>query len=134
MAGVFLLGGTLIHAASARPTGRADLSLGTRAAADSAATLDLPGQQRAAALAHYSMALQLEEEGKMREALTHYREVLKADPSNAGLAAHTAEVAMSFAGRDEALKILRENIAANPQSPHPSLNLVRFLSTYVIYA
>lgn len=108
----------------------ADLSFGSLhgAAADLALTAD--GGQRAAALAHYCVALQLEDAGKSREALAHYREVIKADPSNAPLVAHTAEVAMNFGSRDEAVSILRNSIKTNPASAQHYLNLVRFLATY----
>ena len=123
-----LLAGLLPVAALAAQ--KADLSLGRPQGSDADLTLALTGEQRAAALAHYSIALQLEDAGKSREALAHYREVIKADPSNASLVAHTAEVAMNFGSRDEALAILRESIKANPGSPQPYLSLARFLTTY----
>lgn len=109
---------------------RADLSLGPLQGGAVDLTLTVSGEKRAAALAHYSTALQLEDAGKSREALAHYREVIKADPANAALAAHTAEVAMNFGSRDEALSLLRESIKANPGSAQHYLNLVRFLTTY----
>lgn len=93
-------------------------------------TLEAAGEQRAAALAHYSAALQLEAAGKMRESLAHYRQVIKADPTNAALAAHAAGLAMSYAGREEALALLQESIKANPNLPQPYLNLAEFLTTY----
>lgn len=92
--------------------------------------LSAAGEQQAAALAHYSSALRFEELGRMRDALKHYREALKLDPANAELAARTAEIAMSFSGRDEALRILRDSMVANPSSSRPYLNLAAFLSTY----
>jgi tetratricopeptide (TPR) repeat protein len=113
------------------PASRADLSLGKIEPGRSDFSLAAAGERHAEALAHYSMALQHEEAGRAREALAHYRELLKADPQNAALAQHAAGLAMGYASRDEALKILRENIGANPQSPEPSLSLVRFLSTYL---
>lgn len=120
----------LLLADSALGASRADLSLGTPQGAAADLTLAVTGEQRAAALAHYSIALQLEAAGKSREALLHYREVIKADPSNANLVARTAEVAMNFGSRAEALAILRESIKANPTSPQAYLNLARFLATY----
>lgn len=109
---------------------KADLSYGSPQGSNADLSLKIGGEQRAAALAHYSIALQLENAGKLREALAHYREVIKADPSNAQLVAHTAEVAMNFGSREDALAILRENIKANPASAHPYLSLARFLATY----
>lgn len=108
---------------------RADLSLG-RPGTGTDLMLDSGGEARSAALARYSAALQLETQGKMREALGHYRELLKADPANAGLAARTAELAVNYSGRTEAVRILRDAIRAAPGSPRPLLNLARFLSTY----
>lgn len=119
-------------AATLHPASRADLSLGKRQPDRSDFSLTGVGERRAEALAHYSVALQLEEGGRAREALAHYRELMKADPQNAALAQRAAGLALSYGSRDEALKILRENIAANPQSPEPSLSLVRFLSTYLV--
>ncbi len=109
---------------------KADLSLGKPQGADADLALTLTGEKRAAALAHYSTALRLEGAGKSREALAHYREVIKADPTNTSLVAHTAEVAMSFGSRSEALGMLRDSIKANPASPQPYLHLARFLATY----
>lgn len=120
----------LATAVSVQALSPADMSLGRLQADAGDLTLSVAGDQRAAALAHYSLALQFEEHGRMREALKHYREVLNADPSNPEVAAHTAEVAMHFAGRDEALQILRDSILASPSSSRPYLNLAGFLSTY----
>lgn len=115
---------------AARGESRADLSLGSLLKKPGDLSLTITGEHRAAALAHYSTALQLEDAGKSREALVHYREVMKADPSNAALVAHTAEVAMNFGSRDEAMAILRESVKTNPGSAEHYLNLVRFLATY----
>ncbi len=116
---------------SAAPSPRADLSLpAVKVAPAPDLTLAVTGESRAAALAHYSMALQLEEQGKMREALGHYREVLRADPANAELAARAADIAMNFSTREEAFQILRDCIRAVPGSPKPLLNLAGFLTTY----
>ena len=117
--------------AARHPASRADLTLGKIQRGKTEFSLTVTGERHAEALAHYSMALQLEEEGRAREALAHYRLLIKADPQNPDLAQRAAGLALSYGSRDEALKILRENIAANPQSPEPSLSLVRFLSTYL---
>lgn len=116
-----------IHASALN---QADLAPGRLQPDAADLALSVAGDQRAAALAHYSSALRFEELGRLRDALKHYREVLKLDPSNAELAAHTAEIAMSFSGRDEALRILRDSMIANPSSSRPYLNLAAFLSTY----
>ncbi|MBL9131366.1 MAG: tetratricopeptide repeat protein [Verrucomicrobiaceae bacterium] len=114
-----------LHAAS-----EADLSLGKQPPAKSDLQLTQRGASNADALAHYSAALQFESAGKLRLALDHYLAVFKADPTNADLASHTAALALQFQGRDAALKILEDAVAANPASPEPLLNLARFCSTY----
>ncbi|HYF36308.1 MAG TPA: tetratricopeptide repeat protein [Prosthecobacter sp.] len=108
---------------------RADLSLPPL---DSPPQLQLsPGGQAAAeALAHYSTALQFEGVGKMREALTHYLKVVEADPANAELAMHAAELAYNFKGRAEAIALLERALANRPNDPAAYLNLARFCATY----
>lgn len=129
-AALFFASSLLALPVAASAASKADLSYGSLQGSNADLSLKVTGEQRAAALAHYSIALQLENAGKLREALAHYREVIKADPSNAELVAHTAEVAMNFGSREDALAILRENIKANPGSAHPYLSLARFLATY----
>ncbi len=106
------------------------MSLGKLPPAKSDLHLTPRGAANADALAHYSAALQFETAGKLRQALEHYQAVFKADPTNAELASHTANLALQFEGREAALKILNEAITANPGSPEPLLNLARFASTY----
>lgn len=108
---------------------QADLSLPTLT---SPAVLHLQpdGERVAEALAHYTTALQFENAGKLREALDHYLASLTADPSNADLAMHTAELAYSFRGRKEALAILQKAVDVSPDTPAPYLNLARFCATY----
>jgi len=109
---------------------KADLSPGDVASGSSDLRLKPGGEITADVLAHFSAALQFETSGKLRQALEHYLAVFKADPTNAGLADHTAGIAMQFQGRAAAMKILEDAVAANPRSPAPLLNLARFASTY----
>lgn len=108
----------------------ADLSLGVKASDHSDLRLSPGGEVNADVLAHYSTALQFEASGKLRQALEHYLAVFKADPTNAELAGHTANIALQFQGRPAALKILGDAVQASPNSPAPLLNLARFCSTY----
>lgn len=109
---------------------KADLSPGDVASGSSDLRLKPGGEITADVLAHFSAALQFEASGKLRQALEHYLAVFKADPTNAGLADHTAGIAMQFQGRAAAMKILEDAVAANPRSSAPLLNLARFASTY----
>jgi len=108
----------------------ADLSLGKPQGSVPDLILSEDGESRSKAMAHYAMALQLETAGKIREALVHYREVIKSDPRNADLVAHTAELAMSYGSENEALTLLKEGVEKNPDSAKPYLNLANFLTTY----
>lgn len=102
----------------------ADLSLGQIVSARGA---QFP---RAEGYAHYSAALQFENAGRMREALGHYKQAAMADPGNAELAFHTAELALNYENRATALKVLEDCIKASSASSAPSVNLARFLVTY----
>lgn len=108
---------------------RADLSLPSPR---HAVTEPLPAdaQRRAEALAHYATALRLEQAASPRTALEHYLKALAADPANADLAMHTAELAYSFRGRAAAVALLEKAVEANPGAPETYLNLARFCATY----
>lgn len=108
---------------------RADLSLPSPRQA-LAEPLSAEAQRRAEALAHYSAALRLEQESSPRGALEHYLKALAADPANAELAMHTAELAYSFRGRSAAVALLEKAVEANPDAPETYLNLARFCATY----
>jgi len=88
------------------------------------------GSRRAEALAHYASALRYEQQSSPRSALEHYLKALAADPANAELAMHTAELAYSFRGRAEAVALLEQAVDANPDAPDTYLNLARFCATY----
>jgi tetratricopeptide (TPR) repeat protein len=88
------------------------------------------GEQRAAAQAHYVAAHLLESEGRMREALDHYLALLKADPSDSELVTHAADLALSYQGLPEALKLLEDHAAANPASPRAFVILIDFCLTH----
>jgi tetratricopeptide (TPR) repeat protein len=108
---------------------RADLSLPSPRQAG-AEPLDADARHRAEALAHYATALRLEHAASPRSALEHYLQALAADPANADLAMHTAELAYSFRGRAIAVALLEKAVEANPDSPETYLNLARFCATY----
>lgn len=109
---------------SLRADERADLSLGSVAPAPTATAA------QGEALAHYAAAQQLEAEGKVRAALQHYQEAVKYDPANPALAAHTADLLVSYASRDAAVALLQSCIKAAPNDSQAYINLARFHSTY----
>ena len=107
---------------------KADLSLGRIAKPETA--VSRAGDDEARALAHFAAAQELEEEGRLRGALQHYREAVKASPHDIALTQRTAELALTFEGRDAAIGLLNDNIKANPTSSAAIINLARFLVTY----
>lgn len=117
--------------ASTPESSHADLSLAKISQDPTHLELRTDGAARAGAIAHFTTALQLESAGKMREALEHYLEVLKVDPANAELAAHTAELTNHYQSREKAVAVLEKAKASRPDEPAVYLNLIRFLSTYV---
>jgi len=105
---------------------QADLSLGTVEVQKTSPVLEA----RSSALAHYAAAKQLEAEGRVREALTHYRQVVAGDPGNAELVAHTAELVLSYENRTAAVQLLEQCIKASPNDGRAYINLARFHHTY----
>ncbi|MDZ4287754.1 MAG: tetratricopeptide repeat protein, partial [Prosthecobacter sp.] len=124
-----LLGIIIPWAPCAPGVERADLSL-PPLEAPANLRLKRGGESVSEALAHYSSALQFEDAGKLREALTHYLEVLRADPANSDLTLHTAELAYNFRNRAEAIALLESALASRPDDPASYLNLAQFCATY----
>ena len=87
-------------------------------------------ETRSSALAHYAAAKQLESEGRVRDALTHYRQVVAADPGNAELVAHTAELVLNYENREAAVRLLEQCVQASPNDGRAYINLARFHHTY----
>lgn len=103
---------------------RADLSIGGIVPAITAP------DPKADALAHYAAARELESRRSMRAALRHYVAAAKADPGNEELAAHAADLALNYDGRDAAVQVLESCIQASPRSSQAYINLARFYATY----
>ncbi|MBL9114494.1 MAG: tetratricopeptide repeat protein [Verrucomicrobiaceae bacterium] len=106
---------------------RADLGLGELSGYRKPTTQRLT---ESTALAHYATALQLERTGKSREALDHYLEAVKADPTHPEVAVHAAELALSYINRQRAVQILEDCCKAAPESPEAAINLANFYATY----
>lgn len=87
-------------------------------------------EARSSALAHYAAAKQLESEGRVRDALSHYRQVVAADPGNAELVAHTAELVLNYENREAAVHLLEQCVQASPTDGRAYINLARFHHTY----
>lgn len=87
-------------------------------------------ERRAAAHAHFVAAQMLENEGRMREALDHYLALVAEDSSDPSLVAHVADLALSYRGVDAAVKLLEDNVAANPDAPMAQVALIDFCLTH----
>jgi len=105
---------------------QADLSLGKVEPLAVAPALEA----RSNALAHYAAAKQLESEGRVRDALTHYRQVVAADPGNAELVAHTAELVLSYESHEAAVRLLEQCVQTSPNDGRAYINLARLHHTY----
>jgi tetratricopeptide (TPR) repeat protein len=88
------------------------------------------GEKLASAQAHFVAAHLLETEGKMREALDHYLALLRNDSSDPELVAHAADLAFNYRGLDTAVKLLEDNIVANPAAPAAHVSLIDFCLTH----
>ncbi len=99
-----------------------------KAAPDQA--LQKAGEQRAEAYAHFLAGRQLEDEGRMREALTHYLAFVRLDSAHAEIVGHVAELTLSYQGMDEALKLLEDAVKTHAGSVDPYLNFTRFAVTH----
>lgn len=92
--------------------------------------LSAAGEKLAAARAHYVTAHLLETEGRMREALDHYLALVQNDSSDPELVAHVADLALNYRGLDTAIKLLEDNILANPSTPKAHVSLIDFCLTH----
>ena len=87
-------------------------------------------RSRALALAHYSAALQAEEDGDMQTAFRHYREVMRGNVEEADLVRRAAALAVRYGSAEEAEALLVERMKSVPGRPGPTLRLVEFLDAY----
>ncbi len=88
------------------------------------------GQQKAKALAHYSLGRRYESKGQLDQAIESYRTVLKNQPDQYFLARKTAYLLARNGSNDEALKLLEENLENNPNEPFAHIALSEYLVTY----
>lgn len=110
---------------------KADLSLPDPRVADPALALDSSESDVAAAMAHYLLAQEHLQEGRLRSALPHLTKSAMLDPRHLSLVAQCAELVMQYESREAAVQLLKDNLARCPDEPGAHFNLIRFLSTYV---
>lgn len=88
------------------------------------------GKKKSQALAHYSLGRSFEAKGQLDNAIEAYRKVLKNQPDQYFLARKTAYLLARNGSNDEALKLLEENLAQNPNEPFAHIALSEYLVTY----
>ncbi len=93
-----------------------------------AADLQLASKREklASAHAHLVTAWLLEESSQPREALGHYLAFIENGDADTALVAHIADLVLAYQDMNSALKLLEAQITAHPDSPQPSVHLIRF--------
>jgi tetratricopeptide (TPR) repeat protein len=93
--------------------------------------LQIEGEHKADALAHFVEATAFEENGEIDKALEAYRKVLNVDPSQSELAAHVADLLAREDDFPQAIDVLKDAIAASPNAPEPYLQLAFIYAKYL---
>lgn len=93
--------------------------------------LQIEGEHKADALAHFVEATAFEENGEIDKALEAYRKVLNVDPGQSDLAAHVAGLLAREDDFPQAIDVLKDAIAANPNAPEPYLQLAFIYAKYL---
>lgn len=98
---------------------------------DAKLELQVVGERRAEALAHYSRGLSLEAQERTDEAILAFREVLRINPGAVDLARKVAyllaEAGQIEAGRD----VLEKAYQSRPEAPHIGISLSEYLATFL---
>ena len=97
---------------------------------DPSLLLSEAGKNKGEALAYYSHGRKLENQGRTDEAIAAYRKALELHPSARHLARKTAHLMARNNMREEGLKILKQNLAKNPDAPFAHISLSEFYATY----
>lgn len=93
--------------------------------------LEIAGEHRADALAHFVAGISLEENGETEKALGEYRKVLNVDPGQSELASRVAELLARDEDYPQAIDVLKDAIKANPNAPEPFLQLAFIYAKYL---
>jgi tetratricopeptide (TPR) repeat protein len=94
-------------------------------------TLRTEGEHKAEALAHFVEGSAFEENGEIDKALQAYRQVLNVDPGECELASHVAELLSRQSNFPQAIDVLKDAIAINPNKPEPYLQLAFIYAKYL---
>ena len=89
------------------------------------------GEHRAEALAHFVEGTSYEENGEMSKALEAYRKVLNVDPGQSELASRVAALLARQDDFPQAIDVLKDAIAKNPNESEPYLQLAFIYAKYL---
>jgi tetratricopeptide (TPR) repeat protein len=89
------------------------------------------GEHQAEALAHFIEGTSFEENGEMSKALEAYRKVLNVDPGQSELASRVAALLARQDDFPQAIDVLKDAIAKNPNEPEPYLQLAFIYAKYL---
>lgn len=97
---------------------------------DESLVLSDVAEKKSQALAHYAYGRGLEARGRTEEAIEAYRRVLEHQSDQFFLARKTAYLLARSGEEGEALSLLEESLANNPDEPYAHISLSEFLATY----
>ena len=89
------------------------------------------GEHQAEALAHFVEGTSFEENGEMSKALEAYRKVLNVDPGQSELASRVAALLARQDDFPQAIDVLKDAIAKNPNESEPYLQLAFIYAKYL---
>jgi len=89
------------------------------------------GEHQAEALAHFVEGTSFEEDGEMSKALEAYRKVLNVDPGQSELASRVAALLARQNDFPQAIDVLKDAIAKNPNESEPYLQLAFIYAKYL---
>jgi tetratricopeptide (TPR) repeat protein len=89
------------------------------------------GEHQAEALAHFVEGTSFEENGEMSKALEAYRKVLNVDPGQSELASRVAALLARQDDFPQAIDVLKDAIAKNPNGSEPYLQLAFIYAKYL---
>src|SRR5205085_2755411 len=93
--------------------------------------LNIVGEHKAEALAHFAEGIDFEENGEMEKALEAYRQVLNVDPGQIELAVRVAALLTRDDDYPSAIDVLKDAVKVHPKAPEPYLELSFIYAKYL---
>src|SRR5947207_218410 len=93
--------------------------------------LNIEGEHKAEALAHFVEGIDVEENGEMEKALEAYRQVLNVDPGQIELAVRVAALLTRDDDYPSAIDVLKDAVSVHPKAPGRYLELAMIYAKYL---